>query len=93
MALLVIATAVTGAAGGFGYRACLQLVNEIAPKDRRSEVVSAFVIACYLAISIPVIGVGLLGAASSLSIAIIAFACLVGAMAIAALVAEVAIAH
>jgi MFS family permease len=92
-ALLVIGTAITGVAAGLGYRTGLQIVNEIAPEDRRSEVVSAFVIVCYIAISIPVIGVGVLATATGFETAAIAFALLVIAIAIAALISELVLAH
>lgn len=60
MALLVLATLLTGAAMALGYRGSLQIVNEIAPPRQRAELVSSFLLVCYSANSLPVIGVGLL---------------------------------
>ncbi|RWF46129.1 MAG: MFS transporter, partial [Mesorhizobium sp.] len=40
MALMIAATAVCGAGAALGYRGGLQVVNQIAPADRRAEVVS-----------------------------------------------------
>lgn len=60
MTLLVLATLLTGAAMALGYRGSLQIINEIAPQRQRAELVSSFLLVCYSANSLPVIGVGLL---------------------------------
>jgi MFS family permease len=60
MALLVLATLLTGAAMAVGYRGSLQIVNEIAPERQRAELVSSYLLVCYSANALPVIGVGLL---------------------------------
>ena len=60
--LLLIAAALGGIAGGLGYRGSLEVVNRIAPADRRSETVSSYLIALFAGNSVPVIGVGLLSA-------------------------------
>ena len=60
MALLVLASILTGAAMALGYRGSLQIVNEIAPDRQRAELVSSYLLVCYSANSLPVIGVGLL---------------------------------
>ncbi|TGV13702.1 MFS transporter, partial [Mesorhizobium sp. M4B.F.Ca.ET.143.01.1.1] len=39
MVLMIIATEVCGVAGAFGYPGGLQVVHQIAPADRRAEVV------------------------------------------------------
>lgn len=61
--LLLVASAVGGAAMALSYRGSLQVVNEIAPRDKRAEVVSAYLLMCYLGNSLPVLGVGLLATA------------------------------
>jgi MFS family permease len=38
----------------------LQVMSEIAPQERRAELVSAYLLMCYLGNSLPVLGVGLL---------------------------------
>jgi hypothetical protein len=43
-----------------GYRGSLQIINEIAPQQQRAELVSSFLLVCYSANALPVIGVGLL---------------------------------
>jgi MFS family permease len=60
MTLLVLATLLTGAAMALGYRGSLQIINEIAPEQQRAELVSSFLLVCYSANALPVIGVGLL---------------------------------
>jgi MFS family permease len=60
MPWLIAATAITGAAMGLGYRSSLQVINEIAPGERRAELVAAYLLVCYSANALPVIGVGLL---------------------------------
>jgi hypothetical protein len=60
--LLLVAAALGGIAGGLGYRGSLEVVNRIAPADRRSETVSSYLIALFAGNSVPVIGIGLLSA-------------------------------
>src|SRR6266480_1505935 len=84
MWILIVGSAVTGVAAGLGYRFSLQVVNEIAPENRRAEVVSSYLIACYCGISLPVIGIGLLSQASSALIADAIFAVLTSMLAILA---------
>ena len=67
--ILLIGTAVGGIATGLGYRCSLQKVNESAPEDKRSEIVSAYLIACYAGISLPVIGIALVAKATGPAIA------------------------
>jgi MFS family permease len=58
MLFLLAATATAGVASALGYRGSLEVVNRIAPDERRSEVVSSYLIAVYLGNSLPVIGIG-----------------------------------
>ena len=86
MWILLAETAVTGVAAGFGYRFSLQVVNEIAPENRRSEVVSScYLIACYCGISLPVIGIGLVSQASSVFVADTIFAVFISILAVVAI--------
>lgn len=84
-AMLLIATALGGVCWGLGIRGSLQVVNEIAPEDRRAEVASTYYIAGFIGNSIPVIGVGLIGAAFTPIVASAAFGVVVAAFAIAAI--------
>jgi MFS family permease len=83
--LLVNATALIGIAAGLGYRGSLQVINQIAPPDRRAEVTSSYFIACFIGNSVPVIGVGWLASAHSPLVAISAFAIVVGGFVLLAL--------
>jgi MFS family permease len=60
MLLLIFGTVVGGISTGLAYCGSLQVVNQIAPDDQRSEVVSSYLIACYLGNSVPVVGIGFL---------------------------------
>jgi MFS family permease len=79
--LLVFAAALGGLAGGLGYRGSLEVINRIAPADRRSEVVSSYMIALFAGNSLPVIGVGFLSAAMTSLTAHVIFAAVLTALA------------
>ena len=88
MAILLIGTALGGVATGLGYRCSLQKVNQSAPEEQRSEIVSAYLIACYAGISLPVIGIGLLAKVTGAATADAGFAAFIALLAIVALVVE-----
>jgi MFS family permease len=88
LALLLVATAVGGVATGLGYRFGLQVVNEMSPTDQRSEIISSYLIVCYAAISLPVVGAGLLAGAVGSMAADAIFGALVAVLGIAALAVE-----
>jgi MFS family permease len=79
--LLLGAAAIGGAAGGLGYRGSLEVVNRIAPADRRSETVSSYLIALFAGNSVPVIGIGFLSAHLGALIAHIIFAAVITGLA------------
>ncbi|MGB6342667.1 MAG: MFS transporter [Xanthobacteraceae bacterium] len=81
MPLLIFAAALGGVAGGLGYRGGLEVVNTIAPADQRSEVVSSYLVACFAGNSLPVIGIGLLSAATSSLVAHVTFAAVISVLA------------
>jgi hypothetical protein len=56
--VLVAGAVIAGFGQGASFRAGLQAVTSAAPADRRSEVSSSYFLVLYVAISIPVIGVG-----------------------------------
>jgi MFS family permease len=58
--LLVAAGLVSGFGQGLSFRAGLTIVGEAAPPDRRAEVASSFFVVAYVALSIPVVGAGVL---------------------------------
>jgi len=81
MPLLLCAAALCGVAGGLGYRGSLEVINRIAPADRRSEVVSSYLIALFAGNSIPVIGIGVLSATASAIVAHVTFAAVITVLA------------
>ena len=85
MPLLLLATMLGGISAALGYRGSLEVVNRIAPSDKRSEVVSSYLIAVYLGNSLPIIGIGLLSDLVSSITAYLAFAVIIGLLAAVAL--------
>lgn len=81
---LLVATVVCGSGMALGYRCSLGMVNEMAPSEQRAELVSAYLLVCYSANSIPVVGVGLLSRLTGPSFAHLAFAALLAALAVIA---------
>jgi MFS family permease len=84
LSLLIAATLICGAAMGLGYRGSLQTVNEMAPGDRRAELLSTFLLVCYTANSLPIVGVGLLSQAVSAKAAHRIFALLLALLGVVA---------
>ncbi|TPK67035.1 MULTISPECIES: MFS transporter [unclassified Mesorhizobium] len=85
MALMIAATACCGVTAALGYRGSLQVVNEIAPEDRRAEVVSSFFICCFIGNALPVIGIGIISTYASPIAASLAFAGMIIVFALVAL--------
>lgn len=83
--LLIADTALIGAAAGLGYRGSLQVLNQMAPPERRGEVTASYLMACFIGNSVPVIGVGWLTSAHGSWAAISSFAAVVGAFVLTAL--------
>lgn len=82
---VVLAGAVVAGLGqGASFRAGLQSVTGSAPAQRRSEVSSSFFLVLYVAISIPVIGVGAGARVFGLVPTAVVFAALVAALALVA---------
>ncbi|SFQ15695.1 Predicted arabinose efflux permease, MFS family [Bradyrhizobium sp. Ghvi] len=86
LGVMIVATATCGVAAGLGYRGSLQVVNQIAPNDRRAEVVSAYFICCFLGNALPVIGIGVLSTLISSTVASLVFATTIALFAVVALV-------
>lgn len=60
--VFLLGTVLAGVGSGLGFKGSLALVNHIAPPARRAELVSAFNLVGYLALALPVVGVGVLTA-------------------------------
>lgn len=84
--LLLACTMISGLAAAFGYRGGLEVVNRIAPPERRAELVSAYLLVCFIGNSLPVIGVGALTMTSGSLVANMVFAIVVGVVALSALI-------
>ncbi|MBV8149468.1 MAG: MFS transporter [Candidatus Eremiobacteraeota bacterium] len=88
MSALLATTALAGVCWALGYRGSLQVINELAPEDRRAEVASSYFIAGFIGNSIPVIGVGIISAAANPTVSSIVFGCTIGLFALIALGSE-----
>lgn len=82
--VVVLGAAVAGLGQGSSFRAGLQAVTGAAPAERRSEVASSYFLVVYVAISIPVIGVGAGAQAFGLVPTAVVFAGLVAVLALGA---------
>ncbi|MFI5757275.1 MFS transporter [Streptomyces sp. NPDC051569] len=60
LALLVAGAVVGGLGQGLGFRAAMAALSAAAPPDQRGSTISAFFVAAYAGISVPVVGVGAL---------------------------------
>ncbi len=83
--VMIIVTASCGIAAALGYRGGLQVVNQLAPQDRRAEVVSAFFICCFCGNALPVIGIGIISTLAGAITASLAFAAMIALFSLAAL--------
>ncbi|MFD7511443.1 MFS transporter, partial [Streptomyces sp. NPDC059853] len=81
LALLVAGAVVGGSGQGLAFRAAVSAVTARAPRDRRGATTSAFFVAAYLGISLPVVGVGALTLALGLRDAGLVFTCCVTVLA------------
>jgi len=82
----VLGGVIAGLGHGLTFRAGLAAVNAGAPPAQRGEAASSFFVVMYVAISLPVIGAGLLTEATGLRPAGLIFAAAVAALAAVALV-------
>jgi MFS family permease len=80
LALLVLGVVIAGFGQGLSFRGGLTQVNEHAPAAQRGAVASSFFVVMYIAISLPVIGEGVLAQAVGLRAAGLTFAALVAAL-------------
>lgn len=88
LVLLVIATAVGGIAAGLGFRASLEVVNDLAPPERRAEIVSSYYVVVFAGNALPIIGVGIVTDLFNGTVASVAFGVTIALFAIVALVAS-----
>ena len=81
LALLILGAVIAGAGQGLSFRSALAAVNQASPPAQRAEIASSFFVVAYVAISVPVIGVGVLAQSAGLETAGVVFACVVAALA------------
>jgi MFS family permease len=86
LALLVLGGVIAGLGHGLAFRAGMTAVNTRAPAEHRAAVASSFFVVMYVAISLPVIGEGILARATGLRAAGLTFATAVAAVAVVVLV-------
>jgi MFS family permease len=80
MGLFLAGTVVGGAAVGAIFLGSLATANRLAPAGRRGQVISAFFVACYAGLIIPVLGVGVLSEFTGTFPAVLAFAVLLAVL-------------
>jgi MFS family permease len=73
MALFLAGTVVGGVAVGAIFLGSLATANRLAPAERRGQAISAFFVACYAGLIIPVVGVGVLSGFTGTFPAVLAF--------------------
>lgn len=85
LAPLVAGTVIVGIGQGISFRAGMEAITARTPADRRAETVSSFFVVAYVAISVPVILVGVAVTLWGLRAAGIAFTAVVAVITLAAL--------
>ncbi len=80
MGLFLAGTITGGAAVGAIFLASLATANRLAPPGRHGQSISAFFMACYAGLIIPVVGVGALSGFTSTFRAVLAFSLLLAAL-------------
>ena len=86
LALFLAGTVVGGVAVGAIFLGSLATANRLAPPERRGHAISAFFVACYTGLIIPVVGVGVLSGFTGTFAAVLAFSVLLAALCLFALV-------
>ncbi|QUS36241.1 MFS transporter [Falsirhodobacter algicola] len=86
LAPLLAGAVIAGIGQGIAFRAGLAAVVGATSEDRRAATTASYFIVAYIAISLPVVGVGLLSGAIGLHVTSLVFAGLVAALCCAALV-------
>lgn len=89
----VLGTVVCGAGFGLCLRGGIGLLNHAAPPDQRAEVLSAFYVAAYLGLSVPVVGIGVLANVAGLPTAALVLSTLISLLAVPVLLAKESPSH
>jgi MFS family permease len=80
MALFLTGTVVGGVAVGAIFLGSLATANRLAPAERRGHAISAFFVACYAGLIIPVVGVGVLSGFTGTFPAVLTFSILLAVL-------------
>jgi len=80
MVLFLAGTVAGGVAVGAIFLGSLATANRLAPAERRGHVVSAFFVACYAGLIVPVVGVGVLSVFTGTFPAVLTFSILLAAL-------------
>ena len=80
MALFLAGTVIGGVAVGAIFLGSLATANRMAPAERRGQAISAFFVACYAGLIIPVVGVGVLSQFTGTFPAVLTFSILLAAL-------------
>ena len=80
MALFLAGTVVGGVAVGAIFLGSLATANRLALPERRGQAISAFFVACYAGLIIPVVGVGVMSGFTGTFPAVLAFSLLLAAL-------------
>ena len=80
MGLFLAGTVAGGVACGAIFLGSLATANRLAPADRRGQTLSAFFVACYAGLIIPVVGVGVLSGFTGTFTAVLVFSILLAAL-------------
>jgi MFS family permease len=80
MALFLAGTVTGGVAVGAIFLGSLATANRLAPAERRGQSISAFFVACYAGLIIPVVGVGVLAGFTGTFSAVLTFSILLAAL-------------
>ena len=80
MALFLAGTVVGGVAVGAIFLGSLATANRLAPPERRGHAISAYFVACYAGLIVPVVGVGVLSGFTGIFAAVLAFSVLLAAL-------------
>jgi MFS family permease len=77
-----LGTVLCGAGFGLCLIGGLGMLNQVAPPNRRGEVLSEFYVAAYLGLSVPVVGIGVVANSYGLPTAVVVFSVLISLLAV-----------
>ena len=80
MIVFLAGTVAGGVAVGAIFLGSVHTANELAPAERRGQVLSTFFVACYAGLIIPVVGVGVLSGFTGTFAAVLTFSVLLAAL-------------